>query len=1167
LHLAKLEIVGFKSFANRAQLEFGPGISAIVGPNGCGKTNIIDAIRWVLGEQSPKNLRAGSMRDLIFKGTKLRRPLGLAEVSLVLVGDLPHPYGDTVKLSRRLTGDGETTYMINDLPVRLKDIQALLYDTGFGVGSYYHIDQDTIEKILASNPEERRSLFEEAAGISKFKRDCHEATLKLNSTKQKLETLQVIINERNDKVEFLRKEATKAKRFILFKREIMEIGARLFKSRLVRIGSEIKNKKCELDEYKRQNEKVSSLIAEAEVKKEMLRLALNETELELRNITEQIRAKDVEKNKLAIEVATLRERSSSLRRAIESSKAKLVELEQNSARVSAEKEKLISDEERIKAELASTSEEHKRVLANRDEFDKKLVHLQELSRADRTQIEQIKNQLSKIQQNLLFKGMVISASRNEIENLSNELKGLSAGLEAEETRLKALQGEIETFQQKLEKISENLKKANSRLSIYTEEEAKLSELARNIEREIIEARSKIESIDKLLTKRETKGTAKAQLVNESQGLQILGELAELIDTDYNGSKILEQALGEILSYFVVMHATEATKAIEFLAKSNESGGFVVLDELRAIRTNPPTAYINANDIAHASIPEIENLLSNIWIEKGNNDFGTQPKEHGIYIVSADGKLFSSPGIRRFGTKSIEEGSLSLRVLRKESQKILEEKSHLQEDLLKKIGFTQIEIQKLKSEIERLKEDEETIKGKIYSLVSENEKLKLTLSHKKEKTREIQKRIKAEEDKIGLTEKEIERLKQEEHELIERQKELEQTNREKYKSISEFEQQSKELGKSLAQLELKKARLEENLRNIAREIERNRIETESNRAKTEEEKARIIKYENECASISKEIEKKENLIKDIENAKSELNSRISILEERLSSITLDIQGLENELKENRKNQNALEEKIRELEVHLAKLQEREQNIIAQREIEGFTEDIQMDKPLPVEEENALEDKLAKRKKSLENLGIGVNIESIDEYEEQKKHLDFLLEQKHDLEIAMNNLNETIKRLERESRKRFVETFELAREGFRRYFSELFHGGEADLVLKGDDPLSAEIEILAHPPGKRMLPLTQLSTGENYLTAFALLFGLYSIKPAPFCLLDEVDAPLDEVNTKRFFNLLRAASSNTQFILITHNRVVMESVDYLYGVTMEEEGLSRLVSLKLEDVLAE
>lgn len=1164
MRLSSLEIIGFKSFATRVVLEFGSGIMAVVGPNGCGKTNVVDAIRWVLGEQALKSLRVNSARDLIFKGTKSRRPFGFAEVSITLVGDeLPSHYRGSAKISRRITGDNEIYYLINDIPVRLKDVHNLLYDTGIGVGSYYHIDQETIKRILDSNPAERRALFEEAAGVSKFKRDLHEARLKLSSTSTKLETLQLVINERTERVDALRREASKASRFLTMKKDLSEIGKKLFSSKLARTKISCESFQQRVNLLREKGEKLAAELANLELARDKLILEKNHRESLLKDVAFKIKEVEAKRNRLSVEIATLKEKGLSLEKAIENARVVLSELEQGCSRFDEERKALEEKLRQAREIVEKFSNDIRNLSVSSAEVGKNLLALKNESRKHIAVLDKLNSQLARLEQELLFKAELLKASSDGYINVKKELDIVEDEAEICKVELDSLTKNIETLERKLEKIRNLRLKLETEFKRLEDEKNGLVSDYSLLERDCVEYSSKIESIEMVLSAKVGAGSLVAELVANKNKWGILGRLYELIETDESYVHILEAALGDILSYFVVKARSDASNIINEFRDPDSEIGLIVIDDLPEYAYKDSLNFVSADQVVFSAHDGLKRLFSNILIVSDPVRFAAS--EFGVFVVSDDGKWVETKGFIRGGRAKSDSGILGLELERKRYINLLNNKKAELAKIEETIRFKENELVRLRVRLNRVVSGEQKFMLRLDELIKERDKLELNLKHKYAKKQDLEIRMKEAFSKVSELERNIGLIRARFDEDSKKRAEIQALLAEQKKVEEQLESESNRLEKEIVQLELGRARSEENIRSFERELERIELEKSRASSRINDEKNKIDKARLELEKIKTEIELKEKeltgyakIIEDLEFEEIKLEGEISSFKEEIGNSEIAIREKREEIKR-------VDEETRAAELELASLNERYQAILKEMELEGFFEEARSECLLDEAEEKALEERYIKKKRSLENMGLGVNLDSIDAYEEAKKHLDFLLNQRDDLLNAMKKLKEMIDYLEHESKKKFLSTIELVRESFRTHFLSLFGGGEADLVLKGDDPLEAEIEIVAFPPGKKMLPLAQLSTGENYLTAFALLFGLYSIKPAPFCLLDEVDAPLDELNTMRFINLIKGYSKNVQFIIVTHNRLVVENSDYIYGVTMEEDGVSKVVSLKVADML--
>lgn len=1189
LKLKKLEIQGFKSFAYKTEIKIKDGITAIVGPNGSGKSNISDAIRWVLGEQSVKNLRGNKMEDVIFSGTSKKRALGYCQVTITfdnISGMIPLDYSE-VAVTRRMFRSGESEYYLNKNSCRLKDIRELFMDTGIGKDGYSIIGQGRIDEILSDRPEDRRSIFEEAAGIVKYKSKKHQSEKKLDKTEDNITRIKDLIIELSSQKEVLEVQASKAKEFNKLHNKLKELEVNLFIIDIRKLNKEIKEinkEKYNLEEYLK-----SENLKSEEIQEDFNKIKLNidklEREIEVyRN--ENLESKEkIDKNNNELTILNEKESfyNKDLNRLVKEKKIlndKLEEFKQKDKEISI---KIKTMEEKRKIFFADYKEKKEKFDCNNIKF-----------RENEKEIEKEKDNVIKIYNN----SSDIKSQLNSIvsfnENINKRIQQLNNDIDNRKKEIEEITFKYKEEIKNIEKLDEDLMLLNAEFVKVEESEkdnkrnlAVLIEKINNNNNQIGSKLSRLKLLENM--EEDYEGYyqgVKSILVRSKKDKKIsnslIGVVAELLKIDPKYEKAIEMALGSNSQNIVTPTELDAKILIEYL-KNNKLGRITCLPS-DIIKAN--TINLNESDkkdyniigLGHELIEydlNYENIFKyllgrTIIIKDIDNAIKFANKyKHRYKIITLDGDVLN-PG-----------GSLSGGSNYKNKVNIITRKNRINE---------------LKDEIKNFEDIKITLKNKkiiydnkINNIDMETEKLKEKIKEKEHKI------IKSNNNKEKLL-NEISMLKQ----LVEKTKEeivgLKNEKRsydEKIKELktlllrfeADMEIQKEKIQKLTTKFNEDKIEIEDKLNNLTEiKIETNEIE---NTIKNLEDKTNINK--SEIRDIDNEILIKHELILGIRKDLKELNFKkinsIDLLKElndiekntkfKLNSLIKDKNNYMNDFYSQQssllsinKTINQTEKKLNSLNIKLAR------NSV---QLENYHKKLLDDYELELNEALKLEFEIKNIKEARNTVKIlkdnikrlgNINLGSIEEYKSLKTRLDFILNQQKDLINARETLKEIISDMEKKMENEFLINFKKINNNFKEIFKILFDGGIAELTLDNDkDILNSGININAQPPGKNLQNLSLLSGGEKSLTAVALLFSILNLKPAPFCILDEIDASLDESNINKYTNYLKTLANDTQFVLITHRKTTMEIVDVLYGVAMEEEGVSKLISIKLEDYIKE
>lgn len=1180
MFLKRLELVGFKSFAERISVDFVPGVTAVVGPNGSGKSNITDAIRWVLGEQSAKSLRGGKMEDIIFAGSDTRKPLNFAEVSLTLENEdhfLPIDYNE-VCIIRRMYRSGESEYFINKQPCRLKDIVDLLMDTGFGRDSFSIISQGKVEEILNSKPEERRTIFEEAAGVLKYKTRKKKAEVKLKETEENLNRVRDIIHELEAQEEPLKIQASMAKDYLQKKDELQQYEISLLVYEIEQLHEKWEKQKKQLEENKDKELELSTQLQSKEANVTRLRdqmTALDESIDQLQHLL-LITSEELEKLEGKREVLKERKKNagqirSQLEQAIDEGEQKLVALDQEIATLEQQKNETSTrlNEEKAKLKglqklLAAYSVDVEEKIESLKSDYIELLNKQAAIKNDHRHITQQLEQLKLKQERLRNDNHKYIAERNEILFKKGELEKQLANLEKQ---IDQTAGQFRDERNQLEQLTrqyEKVEKTYYQALQYVQQAKSRKELLEEMEEDYSGFYQGVKEILK----------AKDQL----QGIE--GAVAELIKVKKSFQVALDVALSSSQQYIVVQTEEHARKAIQFLkAHGYGRATFLPLSVIQPkelpkntrerLETHPSYIGIAAElldyDQKYQNI--IHNLLGNVIISndlRGANELATL-SGHRYRIVTLEGDVVNPGGSMTGGSLKKNTGSLLSRKLELDTlkQKLVEMENQctkLEKDV------------KVKKHL--MKEKEE----KLQTIQKTGETLRQQELQLKDQLKEIKWNEKNIQERLTLFDTEDAAYNEEIYDLLDKKAANEKAFEEINAKIAETDQLINELSEKRNLDQSKKTDITEEINNLKVNIAKmeeqlhhvlNQIQT--NKERHEEIHSLLKTNQEDLSLLIKEMETDhsgENKIAEEAKRKAmEKNKTIELIAERRKQrleFQQALEDIEQEVKELKRLHRGLTQSLTDEEVKLNRMDVDLENRLTTLSEEYMLtfERAKQQYPMTVTYEEAKK-KVKLIKLAIDELGT-VNLGAIDEYERISERLKFLTEQRDDLLSAKNTLFQVIEEMDDEMIKRFSETFTAIKSQFDSVFKSLFGGGRAELNLTmPDDLLNTGVDIIAQPPGKKLQNLGLLSGGERALTAIALLFSILKVRPVPFCILDEVEAALDEANVYRFAQYLKHFSSETQFIVITHRKGTMEEADVLYGVTMQESGVSKLVSVRLED----
>lgn len=1180
MFLKRLDVIGFKSFAERISVDFVKGVTAVVGPNGSGKSNITDAIRWVLGEQSAKSLRGGKMEDIIFAGSDSRKKLNLAEVTLTLDNEdhfLPIDFHE-VSVTRRVYRSGESEFLINNQSCRLKDIIDLFMDSGLGKEAFSIISQGKVEEILSSKAEERRSIFEEAAGVLKYKTRKKKAENKLFETQDNLNRVEDILHELESQVEPLKMQASIAKDYLEKKDELEKIEIALTAYDIEELHQKWEALKQKVEKAKDEEMASSSAIQAKEAKIEEARdkiQALDESVDELQQIL-LLTSEELEKLEGRKEVLKERKKNASQNRAqLEDTIAQRGEKE-NSLKEKIAAQKLVF--EKLQAEAKGLAQEVK----------EKTAALSVYSENVEEEIEQLKsdyfellNEQASLRNELQFLDDQMSQSKAAQKRLAdNNEKYLSERRDIAEQKAKA-EHEFGLFEERLAQQIKAYRDAQKNYELKKNEYEKKESALYQAYQYVQQARSKKEMLEAM--QEDFSGFyqgVKEVLKARSELAGIHGAIAELVKTDERYETAVEIALGASAQHVVTENEDAARQAIQYLKKhSSGRATFLPLSvikersiqprDIEAAKEHPAFIGIASELVSFDPVYRtvVQNLLGTVLITehlKGANELAKR-LGHRYRIVTLEGDVVNPGGSMTGGAVKKKNNSLLGRNRELETAaerlKVMEEKTEALEaevkSLKQAIQKLERELQSLREDGERLRAEQQEIKGRLYELeiAEKNVNSHLELY---------------DEEKSALL-KEDDEKKQRKAELEEKLSAMSESLKAldgKIESLTERKQtqtSTKEaLQSELTDLKVVLAKTEQSCANEREKLARLEEEFAENEEALKIAKEDLSLLTNEMSSSTSGEEKLEEAAKKKLNDKNKTAELIASRREQRMKLQQGLETEELELKEMKRQYKQMAGLLKDEEVKLGRMEVELDNLLSfLREEYGLSFEWAKEKyPLELSPEEARK-RVKLIKLAIEELGT-VNLGSIEEYERVNERYVFLTEQRDDLLEAKNTLFQVIEEMDEEMTKRFSDTFQQIRSHFEDVFRALFGGGRAELKLTDpNDLLQSGVDIIAQPPGKKLQNLSLLSGGERALTAIALLFSILKVRPVPFCVLDEVEAALDEANVFRFAQYLKKYSHETQFIVITHRKGTMEEADVLYGVTMQESGVSKLVSVKLED----
>ena len=1179
MKIKKISIHGFKSFVDKVILTFPAGTSGIIGPNGCGKSNIVDAIRWVLGEQNARHLRGKHMEDVIFNGSESRKPLGMAEVVLTFsnedgLASARFANFSEIEISRRLYRSGESEYYINKVQSRLRDIVDLFTDTGIGTRAYSIIEQGQVGWLINAKAEERRAIFEEAAGINKFKHKKDAALRRLESTRENLTRVNDIISEVKRQLNSLNRQAKKAERYKALREELKSLELTLSSLEFTKMREALSNVAKRLEVVKDEEVAAGTLIAAKE------------------ELSEELK---VEHLGLENEYKSIRERLFECERSIQTQ-------EQSRALAAMRIEELKRAEERLRLEIDEISRGREGASMEIEALKGSLTELTSLIETDSSRLSESSRELETVsselrakedaQRSLKAESFKISSRfsdiRNAISNCLRDEEFLRAREAKAKTEIDAADRALATKEEPLRALRENLAGAGGRKEALQAEldgvrqtlealEKDRSEKAREISRtkdEYSKASAMLATLEGMEKNFESlKGGAKA--IMQRQGTTgIFGLIADCIETNPGFERAVETVLSDKLQYVLVESHREGVDAIEYLkAKGAGRASFVPVNEAR-----PAVSPVPAQG---GVLPGVRELVREIRIKEGYDSIVTcllgdvfiadnletalaAWKESGGYrtFVTAEGEIIDGQGVMTGGSAVSGTGILQrrgeIKKIRANAETLALQIAGLEQELKsldEKILSEKASIDGLRDRLHKSEIEKVNLSSELKRQEDETERLRRTRDSFTADIADAEKKLYETVNKKAAFSQEREGLEGEQSGIDA-----------KIAAIGEeaggLGRKKEEISAVVTEARVKLASSRERLDSLKREVASKERTIEDSGRRIEAKTAEIARGGQEIASREDAAaaikEQLETLLSQIDGIKKEEITK----NEALDALTSQIKTIEHELKEVKAKYSEAQElkgeltiEMREMELAIKGLNER-----MQEKYSTFLQEYRPVEGEAIPDIETLEEKREELREKISAIGE-VSLSALEEYNDLERRHQFLLDQQADLTKSVDALHTAIQRINRTTREKFRKTFDEINAKFQETFPRFFSGGRAELRLTEEsDILEAGVEIAAQPPGKRLQNITLLSGGEKALTATALIFAIFLIKPSPFCLLDEVDAPLDDANIDRFNMFVRDMSKISQFLLITHNKKTMEMADALYGITMQEPGVSKMITLK-------
>jgi len=1166
MRVDRIELIGFKSFGERTAFNFHPGITCIVGPNGCGKSNIVDAFRWVLGEQSAKSLRGEKMEEVIFSGSTSKKPRGMAEVTMVISGIIGHQQSsqgenaesaDTAFVTRRLYRSGDSEYMLNKSQCRLKDIKNLFLDTGLEVKSYSILEQDRIAEILNSKPQDRRFLIEEVAGVMKYNVRRKEALSKLESSRANLQRVNDIIIEVRKQINFLDRLAKKAERYKRLSSEIHSIELKIAKKDYHSLKESFDKILSELNVLKEEESVKRAELSKTENETETKRIEIFEKEKILEQI--QIKFQSMEK-----EIAELEKNIAVARTERDNFKEYLIKLHQQQEEFDqkeAESLKKQKELENTGEELLSESRSQKELLAEKAEFvkslEEKLLEYEDMLEEKRREIFRISEDLSTLRNNQNKLQSLLESLKHREESSIRDSEGLKKMLTDVDSSLKDIDSGI------LDK-NNNVMFLNDRKGIIANELAtnktrveQLREALSRLKEELASNTSRIDSIKEFLFDDATK-----ELLSGDTDFDLLASISDVLEVDDDYEKAIESVLSEKVNSFILPSFGDIENAVIAVKKKGLGRtAFIPLHPNIAVEGKDiPTGDI-ANALSVVRTNEefsgvAESMFRNVFIVKDiKTAFSFIAGGYNLFFVTLDGEVIEPSG-------SVIAGKVRGVFKRKREMREIEAAV---DSIKASIDLIQSELGAVQDLLETKESELKNVEAAIVEKEKEISLLKLSAeNYREDKERRSRKLayLTLEIEQIIGEKESIEKLvveKDAEIQMIESKKtEAENKGLDLQEEISQRRSHLDEYRTEITDIRLLITSLREKIESVGKEKDTLQRELGENSQKKEFLSGEIVSVNERISQRETETEENESKIRSLVAVADKLRKDIVERKDIIDTESQELLVTEHGLKLLRSQIDVISQRISELDIQRTEHRLKIENLYASiNQNYGLAIDTVDVEPLTEEDEQ----RLAELRQKVQELGP-VNLGTLEEYEELRTRYEFLKNQQEDLNRSIAELEEAITKINVTTRKKLREAFEALKIKFSEVFLTLFGGGRAELIMTDENNiLETGIDIVAQPPGKRLQNINLLSGGEKTLTALSLLFASFLIKPTPLCILDEADSALDEMNTEKFANMVKDFSKDTQFIVVTHNRSTMSIADYIYGITTEEAGVSKVISMQL------
>lgn len=1185
MYLSKLELHGFKSFADRTVLQFDPGITSVVGPNGCGKSNIIDAVRWVLGAQRPTLLRSDTMANVIFNGAANRRALGLAEVQLTVENTrnvLPTEYTE-VTVGRRLYRSGDSEYLLNGIQCRLKDIEELFMDTGMGPDAYSVIELKMVDEILSNKGDSRRTLFEEAAGITKYKQRRKQALRKLDQTQSDLTRVRDITSELETQVKRLKKQADKASKHKTFRRKLRRLELQLAAWEFSQMRQQTGQLTGESQELTERIEELTSQQNKEEARLEEQRTALTEREQELAKQQKVLNGQIDQIRQLESDVRLEKERRETAQRGLKRLKQKKEEAAQRHQALEKTRNQLQETIDNTRPTLKTAQKALKQADAVQQESKQNVDARRQALQTKRKKEEKAGAQRAKLQSK-------VDRLKNRIELLEEEHGRIGKQLQTSKdtaaklkSRIQEANTRVEQAQARFEVKEEALAEAKQQTTAKKKALKTAEKKRQQLERGYDALAAEVRLLESLVSSYDEYGDTVKFLAETNWSNRAFQTVADILACDEDDRLALNAALGPYRSCILVETPQEARQAIRKL-RDEEKGQatFLVLNQLKDLPTRPSkvdtpekmqAALEQVRVLEPAYQPVAQALLANCFfadtLEAAQAAAANHPSaDTAVRFVARSGEWVDAAGTIHGGGEPGDEAATAHRLGRREQ---LEETRQQLAAKKEAVDQQTAVVNKLEEELANIPlEQHRRARQAAQNNRSEAQQNLQQLSYEQKSLAE---RHEEQQKRLAKTKSDLKKYralldeKQQAVKAASQALTTAQNKRKKAKQAFETAEASyREAAQAYNEARLETVEIKNELENLQREQKHadEGLQTLTKQAK--KQAAETQELQQTAADAEKQTDKLKQKIKTAYKQRDKLQKAVHKAEEAVAQLRASNAEREKLLQKIRRSREKKINENNERSKRLAQLETRLENLV-QRILDEYEIDLteaEIDRAEDFDEQQARSRIPALRKK-LRKLGA-VNELALETYEEEKDRLEFMQSQQTDLEASEDTLLQTISEINKKATARFNETFSKIQEHFSRLFTELFgQGAKAEVYVEGDHPLDAPIRIKAKPRGKKPGTLAQLSSGEKTLTAIALLFAIYLVKPSPFCILDEVDAPLDDANVNRFMRLIRRFSEDTQFILVTHNKQTMEAADRLYGVTMQERGVSTLVGVKFDEAL--